>query len=393
MSFDFEADLDDDLGLPASEDAAGASFGLENSFSDYDLRSISAQPQGHPEIQEQSTQSATLQASNSIQIFPDRASNHIANISATPEPIGHQASLNAQQAAGHAAPMVQPAEASSWSNGTGTSDAPEAHQGTLTAPPNFPAATPAAANVTTPAEAADNGTKEETLNPALDQEEVDLLLEQARLSGCTVYIANMTWYTTDSDVLAACSEFGKVVGIKFVEDRFNGRSTGCATVEFADPESAASCKENMQGRTVHGKTIVTYFPAKNVQQQQPLPPPRPPPLPPGAVGGAAGGYMGVAGPIMDGAALAAGQQLLGSYRGGRGAGGRPAAGGAQPQRFPPGSFPPLGMPPGMGPMPMGAMGMHGMGMGMGMGLPGMPALGLKDQIQKSSHTRWICLRM
>jgi hypothetical protein len=114
-------------------------------------------------------------------------------------------------------------------------------------------------------------------------------------------------------------------------------------------------------RTIHGRTIVTYFPVKGAPQQ-PLPPPRPPPLPPGA-----------AGPLMDSALAAAGQQL-GGYRGGRG-GTRPPAG-AQ-QRFPTGGFP-LGMPPGMGPMPlMGAvgMGMHGMGMGPGMGMPGMPALG------------------
>ncbi|GFH32350.1 RRM domain-containing protein, partial [Haematococcus lacustris] len=70
---------------------------------------------------------------------------------------------------------------------------------------------------------------------------------EAAESNCKVYVANMTWWSTEAEVEALCSEYGKVVSIEFIADRSNGKSKGCALVEFSEPQAAALCKDKLQG--------------------------------------------------------------------------------------------------------------------------------------------------
>ena len=51
----------------------------------------------------------------------------------------------------------------------------------------------------------------EPLDPALQEEEKAVVLEQARAVNGMVRINNMTWWTTDAEVQAMASEFGQVV--------------------------------------------------------------------------------------------------------------------------------------------------------------------------------------
>ncbi len=45
----------------------------------------------------------------------------------------------------------------------------------------------------------------------LDAEERSALLQDAQQSGGAVNLANLAWWTTDAEVEAACSEYGRVV--------------------------------------------------------------------------------------------------------------------------------------------------------------------------------------
>jgi hypothetical protein len=144
-------------------------------------------------------------ASNGVQRYPDSGSNHISNASLSLETSIHPSSSEPVPLAGYpnTQASMQPAQASAQTN-------PEMNSDTVDAPQNSKITSSFPAAAAAPAPDTSDILKEET-NSRIDQMEVDLLLEQAKLNGCSVYIANMTWYTTDSEVLAACSEFGKVV--------------------------------------------------------------------------------------------------------------------------------------------------------------------------------------
>jgi hypothetical protein len=57
----------------------------------------------------------------------------------------------------------------------------------------------------------------------------------------------MQWWTTDADVEALCSRFGRVADVRFKEDRATGRSLGVVEVVFAEPEAAAAFKRAADG--------------------------------------------------------------------------------------------------------------------------------------------------
>jgi hypothetical protein len=73
------------------------------------------------------------------------------------------------------------------------------------------------------------------------------MLQDARNSMGTVFIANMQWWTTDADVEALCAKHGRVTDVKFKADKPTGRSLGVVQVTFAEPEAAAAFKHHMDG--------------------------------------------------------------------------------------------------------------------------------------------------
>ena len=62
-----------------------------------------------------------------------------------------------------------------------------------------------------------------------------------------VYVANLQWWTTDAEVESACAEFGRVAGLKFFEEKSNGKSKGYALVTFVDSADADACLQGLNG--------------------------------------------------------------------------------------------------------------------------------------------------
>ena len=81
--------------------------------------------------------------------------------------------------------------------------------------------------------------------------------------GNVVYIVDMTWYTTDLEVEAACVPYGAIKNIKFFEDRSNGRSAGTCIVEFSSHEEAKSCIEGLNKQKIGDRTVTVTWPSKN----------------------------------------------------------------------------------------------------------------------------------
>jgi hypothetical protein len=95
-----------------------------------------------------------------------------------------------------------------------------------------------------------------------------------------VYVASLTWWTTDAELEQILAEFGRVKSLTFFTDKASGKSKGCCAVEFATADAAAACKERLHGREINGKMcVVTYAEipkassAPTLAPNAPLPPP------------------------------------------------------------------------------------------------------------------------
>ena len=70
----------------------------------------------------------------------------------------------------------------------------------------------------------------------------------------TLYVGNLAHETTDVDLRAPFSPFGKVVSAKIVSDR-RGRPKGFGYVEMADEDSARAALESLRGTQINGRTM------------------------------------------------------------------------------------------------------------------------------------------
>ena len=80
--------------------------------------------------------------------------------------------------------------------------------------------------------------------------------------GNVVSISDLTWYTTDIEVEAACTQFGTVKTIKFYEDRSNGRSSGNCIVEFESHEQARACIDGLNKTKVGECEATVSWPSR-----------------------------------------------------------------------------------------------------------------------------------
>jgi len=122
----------------------------------------------------------------------------------------------------------------------------------------------------------------------------------------TVYVGNLTWWTTDQDLIHACASLNvrDVSNIKFYENRTNGQSKGYCAIDVGSLNSAKTLMHELRNVTIHNehpyvaiasKTPLYYFETalgiknddKNkkvgfdpaVPPSMPAMPPRMPPLP------------------------------------------------------------------------------------------------------------------
>ena len=70
-----------------------------------------------------------------------------------------------------------------------------------------------------------------------------------------IYVGNLSYETTEEDLLTAFSEFGGVVSVKIITDHYSGRSKGFGFVEMPDRAEANAAMKEMDGRELKGRTI------------------------------------------------------------------------------------------------------------------------------------------
>lgn len=86
----------------------------------------------------------------------------------------------------------------------------------------------------------------------------------------TVYVGNLTWWTTDQDLINACASLNvrDINNVKFFENRANGQSKGYCAIDVASLNSAKTLMHELRNVTIHNehpyvaiasKTPLYYF--------------------------------------------------------------------------------------------------------------------------------------
>ena len=74
--------------------------------------------------------------------------------------------------------------------------------------------------------------------------------------GTRLYIGNMSWDTTEDDLMAALTEGGRTVkDLHVVIDRETGRPRGFAFAEFGNEAEAQSAIADLDGKNLDGRDL------------------------------------------------------------------------------------------------------------------------------------------
>ena len=79
-----------------------------------------------------------------------------------------------------------------------------------------------------------------------------------------VFVGNMSFQTTESELQALFAQFGEVTRVQVMTDRDTGRARGFAFVEMANDEEAARAIAALNGKEVGGRVL-------NVNEARPKP--------------------------------------------------------------------------------------------------------------------------
>lgn len=69
-----------------------------------------------------------------------------------------------------------------------------------------------------------------------------------------IYVGNLPWSSTESDVRTAFEQYGEVLSVKLIADRETGRPRGFGFVEMED-NGAAEAIEALNGKSFQGRDL------------------------------------------------------------------------------------------------------------------------------------------
>lgn len=75
------------------------------------------------------------------------------------------------------------------------------------------------------------------------------------MSNSKLYVGNMAFSTTESDLREAFGQFGTVSDVYVAMDKFTGRARGFAFVTMSTPEEAKMAIEKLHGQSLGGRTL------------------------------------------------------------------------------------------------------------------------------------------
>uniref|UniRef100_A0A7V4E3F3 RNA-binding protein n=1 Tax=candidate division WOR-3 bacterium TaxID=2052148 RepID=A0A7V4E3F3_UNCW3 len=72
----------------------------------------------------------------------------------------------------------------------------------------------------------------------------------------SIYVGNVAYNVTEEMLNNLFSQFGKVVSVKIIVDRFSNRPRGFAFIEMSNDEEALNAISNLNGRNFEGRNLI-----------------------------------------------------------------------------------------------------------------------------------------
>lgn len=70
-----------------------------------------------------------------------------------------------------------------------------------------------------------------------------------------IYVGNLSFDVTSSDLIKSFEAFGKVISARVVRDRYSGESKGFGFVEMPDKDEAQKAIEDLNEKELKGKAM------------------------------------------------------------------------------------------------------------------------------------------
>ena len=70
-----------------------------------------------------------------------------------------------------------------------------------------------------------------------------------------IYIGNMSFDTTEDQLLEAFQAFGEVTSVNIIKDNYSGKSKGFGFVEMASKDDAMKAISELNGKEIQGRTV------------------------------------------------------------------------------------------------------------------------------------------
>lgn len=70
-----------------------------------------------------------------------------------------------------------------------------------------------------------------------------------------IYVGNLSFDTTESDLRTAFEAYGTVESVAIISDKYSGRSKGFGFVEMNDAEEARKAMEELNEKEVDGRRL------------------------------------------------------------------------------------------------------------------------------------------
>ncbi len=70
-----------------------------------------------------------------------------------------------------------------------------------------------------------------------------------------MYVGNLNYETNEDQLNDVFKEYGEVVSVNIIADKFSGKSRGFAFVEMANDEEADSAMAGLNGKEIDGRNI------------------------------------------------------------------------------------------------------------------------------------------
>lgn len=71
-----------------------------------------------------------------------------------------------------------------------------------------------------------------------------------------LFVGNLPFSLTEDEMRDIFSEFGEIVSVNLITDKFSGRPKGFGFVEYTTEEAAQAAVESLDGKEVNGRNIV-----------------------------------------------------------------------------------------------------------------------------------------